>query len=197
MEPGQAPDPKVVPFPAAPGAMPGVGSGAGSGAATALSEPDRNALAALIRKRVRALQAICGAMLGSVGLLAAAGPIVARLAPAPPRAATGLSLTLTSLAAVLILATSRVQAWVLARAGRGSPATGPARAGEVVGAYVRATAIAFALLDAAAVLGLGVAAVTATGRYALVICAVAVLGMLARWPRRVTVYGLLRRRRLT
>ncbi len=189
MEQGQAPEPKVVPFPAPPGAMPG--------AAPALSRPDRDALTALIGKRIRGLQAICGAMLGSVGLLAAASPIVARLAPAPRPAATALSLTLTCIAALLILATSRLQAFVLARAGRGVPVPGPAPAAELVGAYVRATAIAFALLDAAAVLGLLIAAVTATGRYALVICAVAALGMLARWPRRATVVGLLRRRGLT
>jgi hypothetical protein len=191
MDQGQAPEPKVVPFPAAPGAAP-----AAAAAPTALPQLERTALAALIGKRVRSLQAVCGIMLGSVGFLAAASPIVARLGPPRPPAATGLSLALTCLAALLILATSRLQALVLARAGRGIPAPGPALAAEVVGAYVRATTLSFALLDTAAVLGLVVAAVTATGRYALVVCGVAALGMLARWPRRATVFGLLRRRGL-
>jgi hypothetical protein len=63
----------------------------------------------------------------------------------------------------------------------------------VAGAYTRATIVGFALLDAAAALGLAVAAVTGTARYALVICAAAALGMLARWPRRAAVLALLRR----
>jgi hypothetical protein len=185
MDQGQAPEPRVVPFPAAPAA-----------AVTGLSELDRPALAALIGRRIRALQAICGAMLGSVGLLAAASSIVARLAPASWQGATGLSLSLTCLAALLILVTSRLQAFMLARASHGVPAPAPVRAADLVRAYVRATAISFALLDTAAVLGLLVAAVTGTGRYALVICGVAALGMLARWPRRATVVALLRRRGL-
>jgi hypothetical protein len=191
MERGQSPEPKVVPFPAAPGTP------VGAFAAPTLSQLERHALTALIGRRVRRVQLACGMMLGSVGLLAAASPIVARLAPVPAAAASGLSLTLTCLAALLVLVTSRVQALMLARAGRGMQTPGAALAGELVGAYVRATAVGFALLDTAAVLGVLVAAVTAASRYALVICVVAALGMLARWPRRVTVFGLLRRRGLT
>ena len=71
-----------------------------------------------------------------------------------------------------------------------------ADATAIVGAYARATAIGFALLDGAAALGLAVAAVTGTVRYALVICAAAALGMLAHWPRRAAVVALLRGRGL-
>jgi hypothetical protein len=104
---------------------------------------------------------------------------------------------------------------LLARVGRGTIERGPAAAGlmvtggvpplrpaapavaaELVGAYARATIAGFASLAAAATLGLVVALVTAVPRYALVICGVAALGMLARWPRRAAAVRLLRQRGL-
>jgi hypothetical protein len=157
------------------------------------------AVTALVGSRLRTLRLICGAMLASVVLLAAASVVVVRLSAARPVVSTAVSLTLTLLAATLILATSRLQASFLARQGRGAlpgaPA-GPELAAAIIGAYGRATVAGFALLDAAAALGLIVAGVTATVRYALVICGVAALGMLARWPRRTAILRLLRRRGL-
>jgi len=159
------------------------------------------AVTALVGARLRVLRAVCGAMLAGVALLAGASVMVARLAAARPVASTGLSLTLTALTAVLILAASRLQAAILARAGRGAGEARPGGeprgvAAEVVGAWARATVAGFASLAAVAALGLVVAAVTGVARYALVICGVAALGMLARWPRRAAVLGLLRRRGL-
>jgi len=157
--------------------------------------------------------------------------IAVRLGLVRPLASSGLSLTLTLLAAVLIMAAARLQSAILARAGRGAggrelsearagrvafgavprprPATGaprsdpalalpaaPAAGAELVGAYVWSTVAGFAVLAAAATLGLVVALVTAVARYALVICGVAALGMLARWPRRAAAGRLLRQRGL-
>ncbi|MBV8201453.1 MAG: hypothetical protein JOZ15_12590, partial [Acidobacteria bacterium] len=75
-------------------------------------------------------------------------------------------------------------------------ASAPAAAAELLGAYAGATIAGFAALAAAATLGLVVALVTAVARYALVICGVAALGMLARWPRRAAAARLLRQRGL-
>jgi hypothetical protein len=198
--PEPEPEPVVVAFPAVPAPAPRIAGGD---------------LAALVGGRLRFLRAVCVAMLAGVALLAAASVIVVRLGVVRPVASTGLSLTLTLLAAVLILAASRVQSALLARVGRGTIERGPAAAGlmvtggvpplrpaapavaaELVGAYARATIAGFASLAAAATLGLVVALVTAVPRYALVICGVAALGMLARWPRRAAAVRLLRQRGL-
>jgi hypothetical protein len=191
------PEPKVVAFPGAAGGM---------------SKLDGGALAALLGGRIRGLRRVCGAMLGGVVLLAAASFVVVRVVAVPQAASTSLSLVLTFLAMLLILVTSRLQASILRRTGRGAaasdpsargaaasdpaPAPLPAVAAGMLAAYARATRISFALLAAAAALGLVVAAVTGTVRYALVICAAAALGMLARWPRHSAVVWLLRRRGL-
>ena len=203
MEQGPGPEPVVATFPAAPGSAHGLGGE---------ELPAAGAVAALVGARLRILRIACGAMLLGVALLAVASVMVVRLRVVRPVASTGLSLTLTVIAAVVILAGSRVQAAILARAGRGiagePPSAGGARgvapgmaqlpgaAAAVVGAYAWATLAGFASFVAVAALGLVVAAVTAVARYALVICGVAALGMAARWPRRAAVLGLLRRRRL-
>jgi len=200
--PGPGPEPVVATFPAAPGSPRRLGGE---------ELPAAGAVAALVGARLRVLRAACGAMLGGVELLAAASVIVVRLRMVHPVASTGLSLTLTVVAAVLVLAGSRVQAAILARAGRGTgeprSAGGsravvpgmvqlPGAAAAVVGAYAWATVAGFASFVTVAALGLVVAVVTAVARYALVICGVAALGMAARWPRRAAVLGLLRRRGL-
>jgi hypothetical protein len=179
-QPGQSIEPKVVPFPGAAAAAP----------------LGREAAAALVAGRVRRLRRVCGAMLGGVALLAAASLAAARAPATPGPVAIELPLVLAGFAMLLILATSRLQASILGRAGRGSPAAEPARAAAVVDAYARATTISFGLLAAAAALGPVIAAVTGTVRYALVICGAAALGMLARWPRHAAALGLLRRRGL-
>ncbi|MBV8200773.1 MAG: hypothetical protein JOZ15_09130 [Acidobacteria bacterium] len=157
------------------------------------------AVTALVGRRLRILRLVCGALFASVVLLGAASVVVVKLVAARPVVSTTVSLTLTLLAAALILATSRLQASILARPGRGprpGPPAGPELAAAIAGAYARATVAGFALLAAAAALGMIVAGVTATLRYALVICGVAALGMLARWPRRAAILRLLRRRGL-
>jgi len=182
-----SPAPNVVTFPATPGA---------AGEAPRL---DSAAFAALVDGRLRRLRAVCAALLGCVALQAAGSVLLVRSLAARPLASIEPALTVTILAAVLILAASRLQAAILARAGRRARATGlagPALAAEVAGAYSWSTIAGYLLLGAASSLGLLTAAVTATVRYALVICAAAALGMLARWPRRGAILRLLRQRGL-
>ncbi len=185
MQLGQGFGSKVVAFPGTGGAAPKL---------------DRAALAALLDSRVRTLQVVCGAMLGCAVMLAGASFVAVRSQAVPPAASTEVSLILTVAAVVIILAASRLHAALLGRAGRGAaPAGGPARpelASAVMDAYGRATVISYVLLDATAALGLVIAVVTGNARYSLVICAAAVLAMLARWPRLQAVAGLLRRRGL-
>src|SRR6202158_5207226 len=103
--PEPEPEPVVVAFPAVPASAP---------------RPAGGDVAALVGGRLRVLQAVCVAMLVGVALLAAASVIVVRLGGGRPVPSSGRSLTLTLLAAVLILAASRLQSAILARAGRGA-----------------------------------------------------------------------------
>jgi hypothetical protein len=191
MQHGHGFDPKVVAFPGAAGVAPKL---------------DRAALAALFDGRVRTLQVVCGAMLGCALMLAAASFVAVRTQAVAPAGSTGISLVLTVAAVVIILAASRLHAALLGRAGRAGrgvqaggvamPASAASAASAVMDAYGRATVISYVLLDATAALGLVIAVVTGNVRYSLVICAAAVLAMLARWPRLQGVVGLLRRRGL-
>lgn len=182
MQLGQGYDPKVVAFPGNAGAP----------------KLDRAAIQALLEGRLRMLQVVCGAMVGSAVMLAGASFVAVRSRAMPPDAGNQVSLTLTITAVVVLLAASRLHATMLARAGRavrGTLAGGvPAAASAVMDAYGRATVISYVLLEATASLGLVVAVITGNVRYSLVICAVAALSMLARWPRFAVVMGLLRRR---
>jgi hypothetical protein len=180
---GKGFDPKIVAFPGASGAPPKL---------------DRAALASLLGSRVRTLQVVCGAMLGSAVMLAGASFVAVRSVTVPPQVSTQVSLILTVTAVVILLAASRLHATLLARAGRGAAAASNPQvaASAVLDAYGRATVISYVLLDATASLGLVIAVVTCNVRYSLVICAVAVLAMLARWPHMQAVLGLLRRRGL-
>ncbi len=174
--------PKVVPFPSPVGAVPRL---------------DRAALAPLLLGRVRTLQVVCGAILGSAVILGAASIVVVSAMSAPVEATAGLSLGLTCTAVLVILVTSRVHTAMLERAGRGPAAGLPATVvAAVLESYARATTMSFVLLDGAAALGLVVAVVTGNVRYSLVICGAAALAMLVRWPRQAAVEQLLHRRGL-
>jgi hypothetical protein len=183
MQLGQGFDPKVVAFPGAAGTAPKL---------------DRAALTALLDGRLRTLQVVCGAMLGSALLLAAASYVVVHSVAVPPAPSTQLSLTLTVAALVVLLGASRLHAAILGRAGRGVVAAlNPAvAAAAALDAYGRATVVSYVLLDATAALGLTIAVVTGSVRYSLVIGGAAVFSMLLRWPRWRAMEGLLRRRGL-
>jgi hypothetical protein len=155
---------------------------------------DRAALGTLLGGRVRTLRVVCAAMLGSALLMAGASVVVVRALSAPPEASMEVSLILTCAAIVLVLVTSRLHATILGRAGRGAAVSVQLAAAAVADGYSRATILSFVLLDAASALGLVIAVVTGSVRYALVICGAAALGMVTRWPRQAAVERLLRRR---
>jgi hypothetical protein len=105
----------------------------------------------------------------------------------------GLPLSLTGGATILILLGSRLRGSIVRRAIPGQP--GLALSEEaVIAAYRRATLVSFALLEAAALLGLAIAGLSGSAWYGHVLCAVALLGMLTRWPRASELDRILRGR---
>ena len=107
----------------------------------------------------------------------------------PPAVPLALSL----FAAMLILLSSRFRSSVLRRAFPRS-AELAANPETVLAAYGRATLISFAILEAAALLGLGVSLTTGSAFYGILLCAAGAFGMLTRWPRATEVDRLLRGR---
>lgn len=102
-------------------------------------------------------------------------------------------LSLTGLAAILILLSSRVRTTILRKALRQNPAL-PIDGAKVAAGYQRATLLSFATLEAAAVLGLLVALLSGKTSYGLVLCGAVLLGMFSRWPREVELDRLIRGR---
>jgi hypothetical protein len=110
-----------------------------------------------------------------------------------PWVPAGLPLSLTALAMILMLVASRLRGAIVRRAFP-SHSSLPVHEEAVIAAYQRATLISFVLLDAAAVLGLGVALLSGSALYGGVLCAAALIGMLVRWPRATELDRLLRGR---
>lgn len=92
-----------------------------------------------------------------------------------------LPLSLTALAMILMLVGSRLRGAIVRRALPVDPRL-PLHEEAVIAAYQRATLISYALLEAAAVLGLGVSLLSGSSLYGGVLCAAALVGMLTRWP---------------
>jgi hypothetical protein len=149
---------------------------------------------AFFAQRLRPLQPVCAAFAGSVvfyELLAwiLLGPAGLTLPPLPDAAL----LSLTAAAAILILLSSRLRSNIVRRSLPSDPALQP-QPETVLAAYKRATVASFALLDAAALLGLLVALLSGRLLYGLAFCLAALVGMLTRWPRAAEVDRLLRGR---
>jgi hypothetical protein len=107
----------------------------------------------------------------------------------PPAVPVGLSL----FAAMLILLSSRFRSSVLRRAFPRAAELAP-QPEPVLAAYGKATLISFAILEVAALLGLGVSLSTGSAYYGILLCAAAAFAMLTRWPRGSEVDRLLRGR---
>lgn len=108
-----------------------------------------------------------------------------------------LPISLTFLAAVLILLGSRIRTAVLRTGLTSSPSSrGPREVdlNSLVPAYQRATLVSFAILEAAALLGLLVALLSGSSFYGLVLCLASFLSMLVRWPKAEEVDRLARGR---
>lgn len=100
-------------------------------------------------------------------------------------------LSLTGLAAVLILLSSRIRTTILRKVLRQNPAL-PIDGAKVIDGYQRATLLSFATLEAAALLGLLVALLSGKTSYGLILCGAALLGMFSRWPRETELDRLIR-----
>jgi len=143
-------------------------------------------------RRLRPVTRVCSALLTAVVLYAASAWILAGSA-APPDLPVSVPLLLSLLAAILILLSSRLRSTVLRRALPRS-ATLRVEADAVLAAYRRATLISFAMLEAAALLGLLVAFTSGSAIYGTVLCAASAFGMATRWPRASEVDRLVRGR---
>lgn len=146
-------------------------------------------------ERLRPAVRICAFQLGTVvlfglicwGLTRKGGGVMARgLPPAVP-------LTLSLLAALLILLSSRVRSSMVRRAIPRSAAL-PIQPDAVLAAYKRGTLLSFAILEFAALLGIGVTVTSGALAYGLVLCLVSAFAMLTRWPRASEVDRLIRGR---
>ena len=139
------------------------------------------------------LRRLCTALAGSVWVYGIAVLLLVDYEggrPVAPVPGT-VPLSLTGLAAILILLSSRIRTTILRKALRQNPAL-PIDGAKVVDGYQRATLLSFAMLEAAAVLGLLVALLSGKTSYGLVLCGAALLGMFSRWPREVELDRLIR-----
>lgn len=93
-----------------------------------------------------------------------------------------LPLSITFLAAVLILLASRLRTAIL-RSGLPSNRMLPTATGDLLSAYQRATLVSFAILELAALMGLVVALLSGSSFYGVVLCVASFLSMLLRWPK--------------
>lgn len=158
-------------------------------------------LAGEVEEALRRMQGFCGVLLGGVitcGLLVlvlaspAGGSGGAGWMESPETTPFGLAFG----AMLLILLASAARRSVLRRALAGweeadppddasvAPAGSGARAGVALAAYRRSIRASFAMLAAAAALGLTAALLSRTPFYGTVICATSGLVMAAIWPRR-------------
>lgn len=146
-------------------------------------------------RRLRPVTRICAALAGSVALFAVLSWFLTRQAGGrpvpglPPSVPLGLAL----LAAVLILLSSRLRSSILRQAFPRSAAL-QVNPDTVLAAYGRAALASFAILELAALLGLGISLTSGSEYYGIVLCVAGLFGMLTRWPRASEVDRLLRGR---
>lgn len=145
-------------------------------------------------QRLRSVRRICAVLLGAVVLIAILSWVMTRQ---PGDGMLGLPravpLSLSFLAAILILLSSRFRSSILRRAFPRSAAL-EVNPETVLAAYQRATLLSFAILAAAAVPSFLVALVTGLPVFGIVLCAATGIAMLTRWPRGTEVDRLVRGR---
>jgi hypothetical protein len=94
---------------------------------------------------------------------------------------------------VLILLSSRVRSSTVRRAIPRSAAL-PVNPDAVLAAYKRGTLLSFAILEFAALLGIGVTVTSGALAYGVILCIVSAFAMLTRWPRAAEMDRLIRGR---
>ena len=142
-------------------------------------------------RRLLPVTRVCRALAGTVVLFAILSWTLTREAGGglPPMVPLSLSL----LAAVMILLSSRFRSSVLKRAFPRSAELRPS-SDTVLAAYGKATLISFAILEVAALLGLVVSMTSGSAYYGIVLCVATLFAMFTRWPRAAEVDRLLRGR---
>jgi len=145
--------------------------------------------------RLRTVFRICGGLAGTAALFAFLSWELTRQSGSRPIPGLppAVPLSLSMLAAVLILLSSRLRSSILRRAFPRSPVLQP-NPDAVLAAYGRATLLSFAALETAAILGLAVSLSTGAASYGIILCVVSLFGMITRWPRAGEVDRLLRGR---
>jgi len=146
--------------------------------------------------RLRPTVRICSFQLGTVVLFAVLCWAVTRQGggiPGLPALPAAVPLVLSLLGAALILLSSRFRSTPVRRVIPRSPAL-PVNADAVLAAYKRGTLLSFAILEFAALFGIGVAVTSGFATYGIVLCIASALAMLTRWPRASEVDRLVRGR---
>jgi hypothetical protein len=143
--------------------------------------------------RLRPAVRICTFQLGTVVLLGVLCWALTRQGGGIPGLPTAVPLVLSLLAAMMILLSSRFRSTPVRRAIPRSPVL-PVNPDTVLAAYKRGTLWSFAVLEFAAVLGIGVALTTGSGTYGIVLCLASAFCMLTRWPRVTELDRLIRGR---
>jgi hypothetical protein len=138
----------------------------------------------LVTGRLRSLRVVCTALAGTVLSYGIVGWFLIEGFQMHPfgKMPDALPIALTFFAAVLILLASRLRTAIL-RSGLPSMRGLPVDFVHLMGAYHRATLVSFAVLEAAALMGLVVALLSGSSFYGVVLCVVSFLSMLLRWPR--------------
>lgn len=148
-----------------------------------------------IKKRLRPLRLVCGGLAAAVGVYAVLSWVLLEgLAMRPlPAVPDAVPVTLTILAMILILLSSRLRTNILSR-------SLPAVQGlatdldRLLDAYRLATLVSFLVLEGAALFGLLVALLSGTASYGIFLGGASVVAMLTRWPRESDVERIARGR---
>lgn len=138
-----------------------------------------------IAASLRPLRIICGALAGAVAVYAVLSWVLLeglayRPQPGLPRS---VPIALAMFALILILLSSRLRTNILSKALAAGGIIAPVSLDQLLEAYRRATLVSFALLEGAALLGMGVALLTGTVFYGIALGAASLVAMLTRWPR--------------
>lgn len=149
-----------------------------------------------ISDRLRGTRAVCMALAGFVLAYGIAGWFLIEGFQIHPfgRIPQAIPISLTFLAAVMILLGSRIRTALLRSGLTTSLVSRQVELANLIPAYQRATLVSFAVLEAAALLGLLVALLSGSSFYGLVLCMASFFSMLLRWPRAEEVDRLARGR---
>jgi len=145
--------------------------------------------------RLRRLRTACVVLAGCVLAYGIAGWFLIEGFQLRPfgKVPEALPVSITFLAAVLILLASRLRTGIL-RSGLPSNRMIATDLGNLMSAYQRATLVSFAVLELAALMGLLVALLSGSSFYGVVLCVASFLSMLLRWPNAYEIDRLARGR---